>query len=107
MQSHFEEGQLLGTPIRDLQLTIDGTAIAPVLQEFSEELERAGIRRVKPHFYLSDEWGVPFETIAIGIPFYLSRADLLAMHEMRVGYVEGAGRQIGRASCRERVYSNV
>ena len=92
MQSHFEEGQLLGTAIRDLRLTIEGTAIEPVLHEFRAELERAGIRRLKPHFYLSDEWGVPFETIAIGIPFYLGRADLLAMHADRVGFVEGVGR---------------
>jgi hypothetical protein len=34
---------------------------------------------LKPRFYLSDEWGVPFETISIGIPFYLARADLTAL----------------------------
>jgi hypothetical protein len=92
MSSHFEARRLLGTPIADLGLTIEGTDLEPVLAEFRLELERAGIRRLRPHFYLSDEWGVPFETIAIGIPFYLARADLIALQAERVGHVEGVGR---------------
>ena len=47
-QSHFEARSLLGTAIRDLELTIAGTALEPLLVEFREELERAGIRRLKP-----------------------------------------------------------
>ena len=47
---------------------------------------------MKPHFYLSTEWGVPFDTISIGIPFYLARQDLTAVHAERVGHLEGAGR---------------
>jgi hypothetical protein len=91
-ESHFEAGHLLGTPIADLGLTIEGTDLEPVLTEFRHELEQAGISRLQPHFYLSDEWGVPFETIAIGIPFYLARADLTALQAERVGHVEGVGR---------------
>jgi len=91
-EAHFEAHQLLGTPIRDLGLAIEGTELEPLVNEFRQELERAGITRLKPHMYLSDEWGVPFETIAIGIPFYLARADLTALHVERAGHVEGAGR---------------
>src|SRR5687768_2946962 len=88
----FHESRLLSTPIRDLGLMIAGTPLEPWLGEFQQELERVGIRRLKPHFYLTDEWGVPFQTISIGIPFYLARQDLTAVHAERIGHLEGAGR---------------
>ena len=90
--SPFHESRLLSTPMRDLGLTIAGTALEPVLAQLQQELERMGIRRLKPHFYLSTEWGVPFDTISIAIPFYLARPDLTAVHADRVGHLEGAGR---------------
>jgi hypothetical protein len=39
-----------------------------VIEEFERELEAQGIRRVRPRFYLSTEWGVPFGMVAIAIP---------------------------------------
>jgi hypothetical protein len=79
-------------PIRDLGLTIAGTALEPIIAEFKTELDRAGIRRLQPRFYLSTEWGVPFDTIAIALPFYLARPDLTALQAERTGFVEGMGR---------------
>jgi hypothetical protein len=78
-------------PIRSLGLAISGTRLEPILTQFGAELERAGIRRVKPVFYLSTEWGVPFGTVAIAIPFYLAHPDLTRLHEERAGHVEGFG----------------
>ncbi len=78
----------LKTPIRDLGLQIEGTRLEPITQEFMAELVRAGVV-IKPRLYLSTEWGVPFGTIAIGIPFYLARPDLTELHADRVGHVEG------------------
>jgi hypothetical protein len=85
----FHESNLWSTPIRDLGLTIAGTRLEPLLEEFLGELRAAGLTRVRPRFYLSTEWGVPFETVAIAIPFYLARPDLTALHAERVGHVEG------------------
>jgi len=79
-------------PIRDLGIQIAGTALEPVVKEFEAELERAGVRRLKPRFYLSDEWGVPFDTTAIAIPFYLAKPDLIGLHAEQVGFLEGANR---------------
>lgn len=79
-------------PIRELGLTIEGSALEPILTEFAAELERAGVRRVRPRFYLSTEWGVPEGTVAIAIPFYLARPHLIELHAERVGHVEGSGR---------------
>jgi hypothetical protein len=88
----FQEAHLFSRPIRDLGLRIEGTALEPVIAELLEELDRAGVRRVRPRFYLSSEWGVPFGTVAIAIPFYLASPQLTALHAERTGHVEGLGR---------------
>jgi hypothetical protein len=85
----FHEKNLASTPIRDLGLTIEGTRLEPIVDEFKKELERVGIQRLRPRFYLSTEWGVAFDTVAIGIPFYLARPDLTQLHAERHGHVEG------------------
>ncbi|MBA3498607.1 MAG: putative zinc-binding metallopeptidase [Gemmatimonadota bacterium] len=90
--AHFHESNLWSTPIRDLGLTIEGTRLEPILDELQAELRTAGVTRVRPRFYLSTEWGVPFETVAVAIPFYLARPDLTALHAERVGHVEGFDR---------------
>ncbi len=90
--ARFHESNLWSTPIRDLGLTIAGTRLEPILAEFESELLAAGLTRIRPRFYLSTEWGVPFETVAIAIPFYLARPDLTALHAERVGHVEGFDR---------------
>jgi hypothetical protein len=79
------------TPLRDLGLTIRGTPLEKVLQDFQRELKRRRLTRVEPTFYLSTEWGVPFGTVSIAIPFYLARTDLTKLHAERGGLVEGAG----------------
>jgi len=89
MTSHgFRESNLYGAPIRNLGLTIDGTRLEPVIAEFRAELARCGIR-VSPRFHLSTEWGVPFGTVVIGIPFYLARPELTELHGEQVGHIEG------------------
>ncbi|MFO0671661.1 MAG: hypothetical protein U0235_18860 [Polyangiaceae bacterium] len=76
-------------PIRDLGLTIAGTPLEPILENFERELATAGIRRVRPRFYLSTEWGVPYDTIAIAIPFYLARPELTLLQAEQACHVEG------------------
>lgn len=88
----FHETALGGVPLKDLGLTIAGTRLQPIVDELLRELERAGLRRIHPRFYLSTEWGVPFDTIAVAIPFYLARTDLTEIHARRTGHVEGMSR---------------
>jgi hypothetical protein len=83
------EGKIWSTPIRALGLKIAGTQLEPILAEFEAELRRAGIKKPRPHFYLSNEWGVPFDTTSIAIPFYLARPDLTELHARHHGHVEG------------------
>ena len=85
----FHEAHLQRLPIRDLGLDISGTRLAPLVEQFRDELRAVGLLRLVPRFYLSTEWGVPFGTIAIAIPFYLSRPELATLHAERTGMVEG------------------
>jgi hypothetical protein len=91
-EAPFHESKLWSTPIRDLGLKIEGTPLEPVIAEFRQELDGAGIRKLKPHFYLTTDWVVHDDTIGIGIPFYLARPDLTALHAEREGHLEGVGR---------------
>ncbi len=86
----LHESTLGKTAIRDLGLTIAGTRLEPILARFEGELAAAGIVRLRPRFYLSTEWGVPMDTVAVAIPFYLARTDLTELHARRTGHVEGA-----------------
>jgi hypothetical protein len=88
----FRESNLFGAPIRDLRLTIDGTRLQPVIEEFRAELASRGITKLVPRFHLSTEWGVPFGTVVIGIPFYLARPELTELHGEEVGHIEGFNR---------------
>jgi len=85
----FRESNLYAAPIRDLELTIEGTRLAPVIDEFRAELAAKGLTKVVPSFYLSTEWGVVFGTVAIAIPFYLARPELIELHREEVGHIEG------------------
>ncbi|HXT51565.1 MAG TPA: hypothetical protein VN811_11015 [Thermoanaerobaculia bacterium] len=91
VEATFRETHDVSTPIRDLGLTIEGTPLAPVVDEFLGEVGRLGLV-VQPRPYLSTEWGVPFGTVAIGIPFYLASPELTAFHEERTAFVEGTDR---------------
>ena len=92
-QPSFNEAGLGATQIRDLGLTIAGTRLEPILADFERELVERGIRRLKPRFYLSVEWGVPEGSISIALPFYLARAELTQLHAQRTGHVEGFSRR--------------
>ena len=88
----FRESNLFAAPIRKLGLAIKGTRLEPIVAEFERELMDKGITRLKPKCHLSTEWGVPFGAITIGIPFYLARPDLTALHGEEVGHIEGLSR---------------
>ncbi|HTJ42144.1 MAG TPA: putative zinc-binding metallopeptidase [Kofleriaceae bacterium] len=88
----FQEAIHGKVPIRELGLRIAGTPLEPLLSEFDHELNAVGIRRLRPRYYLSSEWGVPFETIALAIPFYLAHPDLAELHADRTGMIEGSDR---------------
>jgi hypothetical protein len=92
LEPAFQESNLRTTHIRDLGLTIAGTPLEQIVQEFQHELDRLGLTQLRPRFYLSTEWGVAFGTIAIAIPFYLAKPELVELQAEHVGHIEGVSR---------------
>ncbi len=96
----FEAGErvevsadILSKRICDFDLRIEGRPFERVLDRFRAELTERGITRLTPRFYLTDEWGVPEGTVAIGIPFYLADEQFVDLQRRRVGLVEGEGEE--------------
>jgi hypothetical protein len=85
--------EVLSRRICDFDLGIEGRPLGRVIERFRAELHAVGIRRLDPRFYLTDEWGVPEGTVAIGIPFYLADALLLDVQRSRGLLVEGEGEE--------------
>jgi hypothetical protein len=85
--------EVLNKRICDFNLSIDGRPLEKVIERFKRELARVGIEQVKPVFYLTDGWGVPEGTVAIGIPFYLADEDLLRAQALHGGMIEGQGEE--------------
>lgn len=82
--------EILGRRICDFDLRIEGRPLEKVIERFRTELHARQIRNLQPAFYLTDEWGVPEGTVAIGMPFYLADATLLKVQKRkRAGLVEG------------------
>lgn len=88
---NFERAKLRRTKLSDLGLTIERTPLEPIVNQFQDEVRARNIR-VTPHCYLTTEWGVPFPSVSIGVPFYLAHPDLRELHGEAVGHIEGVGR---------------
>lgn len=87
-EDDFQESVRDAPPPRDLGLSIAGTRLEIIAQEFFSELSRAGISRLRPRLYLAPEWGVSFQRAAIAIPYYLAHADLARRHARDTGRLE-------------------
>src|SRR6516162_4307517 len=71
--------ELLGQPIRELGLKIEGSPVERWVQQLYRELQSRGLHRFRPACYLTDEWGCPSGEPVIGIPFYLASPQLSAL----------------------------
>lgn len=87
----WPQGRLLDTPIRDLGLTLDGTWVERLIRQVLGELADRGIR-LRPHFWLSDEWFSPGDVPGVAVPFYLVSERLTRLERGRMLAVEGGTR---------------
>ena len=86
----FRESNLFGAPIRDLGLAIEGTRLAPVIDEFQAELEQRGITRSRTRGFIFRPNGAcrsarsssAFRSIWPG-------PELTELHGEEVGHIEG------------------
>ncbi len=75
--------EILGKPIRDLGLKIEGSPLERFVQQLYRELESKKLVKFRPACYLSDEWSCPSGEPVIGIPFYLADTGLSLLEKER------------------------
>ena len=73
--------ELLGKPIKDLGLRLEGSPIEKFVHQLHREIERKGLKHFRPMCYLTDEWGCPNQEPVIGVPFYLADPKLAALEK--------------------------
>ena len=73
--------ELLGKPIKDLGLRLEGSPIEKFVHQLYREIERKGLKHFRPACYLTDEWGCPNQEPVIGVPFYLADPKLAALEK--------------------------
>ena len=76
-----EVQEILGKPIRELGLKLEGSPLERFVQQLYRELEAKGLKKFKPLCYLTDEWGCPSGEPVIGIPFYLADPKLARLEK--------------------------
>ena len=84
----LSEERLLDLRICDLGLRIEGTWLEERIGKLNDELESRDIR-IRPHFWLSDEWFSPDGVTGIAIPFYLAHPRLMRLERKQILEVEG------------------
>lgn len=81
--------ELLDIRMCDLELSIEGSWLQDVIGRLRAELDRAGLKRFRPHSWLCDEWCSPDDIPGIGIPFYLAHPRLMRLERQMMFEVEG------------------
>ncbi len=87
--SKLPKAQLLDMRLCDLKLEIEGTWLEEPLEIVRRDLARVGLERLKPHFWLSEEWFCPDGVTGVAIPFYLAHPRLLRLERSEMLEVEG------------------
>ena len=83
--------ELLEWRLCDLGVEIEGTWLAPLIEQLYDELEARDLR-MKPHCWLSEEWFSPAGIPGIAIPFYLAHPRLKRLERRQILEVEGGTR---------------
>lgn len=80
--------ELLDWRLCDLGLTVEGSWLEEPIAQVLAELEARQLK-VRPHFWLSEEWFSPADVPGIAIPFYLAHPRLLRLERKFMLEVEG------------------
>jgi hypothetical protein len=73
--------EILGKPVRELGLKIEGSPIDRLVQQLHRELAAKKLNKFHPAIYLTDEWGCPSGEPVIGVPFYLAHPVLAQLEK--------------------------
>jgi hypothetical protein len=84
----LSDEQLLERRISTLGLSLEGTALDPLINQLCDELSANGLA-FRPPCHIGDEWFVPIGIPAIFIPFFLVHDQLRALERTMMLEVEG------------------
>ena len=80
--------QLLDVRLCDLDLTLEGSWVEGPIERVLGELAERDLR-IRPHFWLSDEWFSPTGVPGVAVPFYLAHPRLMRLERTEMLEVEG------------------
>ena len=79
--------ELLDLRLKDLGLTVEGSAVEPRLERLAAELDREGL--FQPYAWLSTDWFTPDGCTGFAVPFYLAHSRLVRLERAQMLEVEG------------------
>ncbi|HJK92470.1 MAG TPA: putative zinc-binding metallopeptidase [Polyangiaceae bacterium LLY-WYZ-15_(1-7)] len=88
----LDRDALLDLRLCDLDLAIEGSWVEPHVEKVLGELEQHDLR-LRPHFWLADEWFSPENIPGVAIPFYLAHPRLMRLERQMMLEVEGGTRK--------------
>lgn len=86
--ARYSEKKLLQTRLCDLDLRIEGTRLAPLIDKVQGELSERGLL-FRPYYWLSAEWFTPDDVPGIAISFFLAHPRLQRLEEKMMLEAEG------------------
>lgn len=84
----WSDERLLGMRLSDLHLHIHGTWLERPIRTVLHELDDKGLK-LRPHFWLSEEWFSPGGIAGVALPFYLAHPRLMKLERKQMLEVEG------------------
>jgi len=88
----LDDEELLDVRMADLELRIPGTVLEDRIARLQAELESRRIR-LRPHFWLGEEWFAPDGVPGIAAPYYLAHPRLIELERRQMHAVEGGTRE--------------
>ena len=88
----WSQEEILDLRLCDLGVEIEGSWLEAPIARVLEELQAKDIR-VRPHFWLSEEWFSPSGVPGVAIPFYLAHPRLMQIERNQMLEVEGGSRE--------------
>ena len=85
----WPDDKLMDLRICDLNVSIEGSALEPIIAQLRGELTARGLTGFDPHFWLSAEWFSPDGVPGVAIPFYLAHPRLEKLERTQMLEVEG------------------
>ena len=87
----WPESKLLDVRLCDLGLDLEGSRLAEPIRAVGSELAARNLR-LRPHFWLSEEWFSPEGVPGVALPFYLAHPRLMRLERKHMLEVEGGTR---------------